>query len=225
MSEDLERGRPVDCVRSDTMADAGDVNITLDGLAWSGWKKPFRDLTRGQQRMIKSVFEGNRREIRDQLKAIQDCTALDAVERIQRTGEMGDRLAVLMENLVAGAEELMHDNMEVTVNPAFPKTRAGTLRRNLRHVHAVERVRNLHIKTDILIAKLHEREAAQVSFTKNDNRQITVTPEEVKSRLSRFGGKSVVEVGDIGQGEGEQCGSGWDRGDTGPGGEDADNPA
>jgi hypothetical protein len=181
---------PVDCVSDDTLLDVeGDIKPSVNGLAIKSFGVPYSELTRREQRLIDVTVRGQRKEIEQAIRSTMQNTMLDANVRLERSAGYRDKLELLMESMVNDGVELMSDNMEVTENTDFKKTRAGTVRRNLRHMKVLTYIVKTHTETEIALAKLQGSMTPRVINIKEtnieDNRVQTVTPDSVRDRLGK----------------------------------------
>ncbi len=208
---DLERTRPVDVTGDgDPLESADDVRVSRGGAAVQMFGRPFGELTRSEQVMVDQIIAGRRREIEEGLRAMKLNNALTAHQRIARTSEARDKLAELLDMAIQDAADLVTgDNLDANeVEGGYKKNRAGSKRRNIRHLKMVSQIVKTHTETEVMLAKLEEKAGA--TFVKEDNRVVVAaTPDDVRARLGRFvkgggddesGESRVVDAGEPDQG-------------------------
>lgn len=187
----------MDVVRADTLMDAeengGEIMLSVNGMAMEHFGKPYSELTRKEQRLITMTIKGINREYKERIKTLKSITALDANVRIARMSGASDKISAFVSRLADEADELLGmDNMDVSYHKDFKKTRAGTIRRNLRYGKILTSVIKTHVETQVLLAKMADEKEKAV-FVKEDNRTVNITSDTVKNRLGKFAKGEIVD--------------------------------
>lgn len=193
---------PVDVTGDDEPLERGGavLKASASGVAWELLGKRYVDCTRSEQRMIRRIVQGRRIELEEELRGIALANSVDANHRINRTGEVMEKMRALFQKAAEDVEQLFleTDNMDAQeVEGGERKNRRGTLRQDIRHIKTVMHIGQTYVKTEALIADMHEKhKEKQAVFVKNDNRKVEITSDDVKARLGKF------TVGSLGDGDG-----------------------
>ena len=200
MDEDNDN-QPVKYGLPDCTEDAGvpaETMPTLGGLAITQFGKPFGDLERWQQNMIRSVIDGNRRELEETIKSLRTNNMLTAEVKKARMHAEDERVDTMYECILKDVEHLVieGDDMDAKLWD-IQKNKSGSVRAKLRTLSSVERLNALRLKNKKMLMELGEQdEQPRVVNFNQDNRKIAVSPEAAGERLSKFGGKTVDQSGD-----------------------------
>ncbi len=188
--------RPGDCVNGNFHEDGVEMRPSHEGIALAYFGKRYKDLPGSDQRLVRKVYKGHVATINLDFKAAMKNNMVSAEHRLGKCTELLDKMQLLMERIVDDNMELaFEDNMEATRNPAFPKTRAGTIRRNLKHTRMTQDTVEKFIDMNLKLARQGEKgQKNVVNQTNIDNSQnVTLTPEDVQSKLNSIVSGEVVE--------------------------------
>lgn len=199
-SKDLELTRPVDCTQGTSVPD--DAVPTFEGLALKHYGKPFGQLERKFQTMIRAVVEGNRRELEAMVKSLKRNNLLSAEQKKARMHDAASRVDALHDAILDDVEDFVKngDDMDVTLNPEFKKNKSGSVRAKLRTLTAVERLNALRLRNQMMMIEMEREEQPKNVNITNDNRTQVLNADSVKERLGKFGGNKGEIVDQAGDG-------------------------
>jgi len=184
-----------DCTVPQTEADVPELRPSIGSLAESLYGRPYRDLTRREQRQLDNWVKGHRQELEAQIRSISRNNLLSAQQRVERLGDAQEKLIALFDSALTDSMNFYYngDNMSVTEHSDYMKNASGTTKRKVLNLKTLAFVNKAIVETQATLIKA-QKEAQPTTFVKNeDNRTVVLTPEDIKARLGNLQGGQIVD--------------------------------